>query len=73
MTIREVLQFTSPTLIRATRVVAPIRVVLQLSTHKIRDVLQVTCRTSLIVVELPNKLYSTERQSFYAKYKMAAL
>jgi len=45
---------------------------LQLSTQKIRDVLQVTCSTSLIVIELPNKLYSTERQSFYAKYKMAA-
>jgi len=31
-----------------------------------------TCSISLIVIEIPNKLYSTERQLFYSKYKMAA-
>ncbi len=31
------------------------------------------CSESLIAIELPNKLYSTEQQSFYAKYKMVAL
>ena len=76
MTIRKVLQVTystslilcvlncSPILIGATNAVAPIRVGPQLSTQKIRDVLQVTCSTFLIVIELPNKLCSTERNRF---------